>query len=52
MTVSQIILAVIAFIGTGFLLVVMYHAWQGLMEDTARLAVRVHDHTKGKKIKR
>ena len=49
MTVSQIILAIIALIGTSFLMVAMYAVWQGLMEDTARLALRVHDHTKGKK---
>jgi len=46
MTVSQIILALIALIGTGFFMVVMYAAWLGLMEDTARLVIKVRNHTK------
>jgi hypothetical protein len=46
MTVSQIIFAIIALIGTSFLMVVMYAVWQGLMEDTARLAIKVRNHTK------
>lgn len=46
MTVSQIILALIAVIGSSFLLIAMYAVWQGLMEDTARLAIKVRNHTK------
>ena len=46
MTVSQIIFSLIALIGTGFLMVAMYAVWQGLMEDTARLAIKVRNHTK------
>jgi hypothetical protein len=46
MTVSQIILAVIAVIGTSFLMLTMYAVWQGLMEDTARLTIKVRNYTK------
>ena len=46
MTVSQILLALIALIGTSFLMVAMYAVWQGLMEDTARLVIKVRNHTK------
>lgn len=46
MTVSQILMLAVALVLFVFFCVVMYAVWQGLMEDTARLAIKVRKHTK------
>lgn len=52
MTFGLIILGLIALVGSVFMLVLMYAVFLGLCEDTARLALRVHDHTNPTKKKK